>query len=59
MDNYKDLILPNAFKNYSDEHLYELNKDETINLASKCYELGVANEEISIKEEHLKNALRV
>lgn len=59
MDNYKDLILPNAFKNYIDEHLYELNKDEIINLASKCYELGVANEEISINEEHLKNALRV
>ncbi len=59
MNNYLDLILPNDFKTYIDEHLYELNKDETINLASKCYELGVANEKISIKEEHLKNALRV
>lgn len=59
MDNYKDLISPDAFKNYIDEHLCEFNKDETINLASKCYELGVANEEILIKEGHLKNALRV
>ncbi len=58
MDNYKDLISPDAFKNYIDEHLYEFNKDETINLASKCHELGVANEEILIKEGHLKNALR-
>ncbi len=59
VDNYKDLISPDAFKNYIDGHLYEFNKDETINLASKCYELGVANEEILIKEGHLKNALRV
>ena len=59
MDNYKDLILPNDLTTYIDEHLYEFNKDETIHLANKCYELGVKTKDASIKEAHLKNALRV